>query len=192
MCHGPVLPEPAVSRAVFLDRDGVLNRAEVIDGKPYAPRVPGAFRLLPNAAKSVGLLKRLGFKVVVVTNQPDVAKKLIAPGDLELMNHRLYTELGVDSVKVCVHGQAEGCSCRKPKAGMLLQAATELGLSLQRSYMVGDRWSDIEAGRAAGCYTIKIERGYADERPTRPDHVASSLGTAVRHIFQREKHHART
>lgn len=180
-----------MKRAVFLDRDGVVNRSLRIEGRPVAPRSLSKFRLLPGTRRCVARLKRRGFLVVVATNQPDVAKGLISPSVLESMNRRLLERLEVDLVKVCMHAQDEGCSCRKPRPGMLLEAATELGIALGRSYMVGDRWSDVEAGRAAGCYTVKIERGYSNEQLSRPDAVVQSLAAAVRHIVQREKLRAR-
>ena len=152
-----------------------------------APRTPAEFRLLPRAAREISALKRQGFRIAVVTNQPDVAKRLILTSDLETMNRRLVEELAVDVVKVCPHAQDEGCACRKPAPGMLREAAAELGVTLGRSYMVGDRWSDVEAGRAAGCYTIKIERGWANERPSQPDAVVGSLAAAVQHIVKRER-----
>jgi D-glycero-D-manno-heptose 1,7-bisphosphate phosphatase len=179
-----------VRKAVFLDRDGVINRSLVIRGKPIAPRHFSEFRLLPGAGRNITILRRRGFRIAVVTNQPDVAKGLIKREELARMNARL-APLGADVVKVCAHAQDEGCACRKPKPGMLRAAARELGVSLRRSYMVGDRWSDVEAGRAAGCYTVKIERGYANERPAQPDAVVGSLGAAVRHILQRERRRAK-
>jgi D-glycero-D-manno-heptose 1,7-bisphosphate phosphatase len=165
----------------------VLNRSLVLEGRPIAPRKPREFRLLPGTAREIARLKRHGFRIAVVTNQPDVAKKLILESDLERMNARLLAELAVDLVKVCPHAQDEGCACRKPAPKMLLDAAAELGVAAGRSYMVGDRWSDVEAGRAAGCYTIKIERGWVNERPSQPDAVVSSLAAAVKHIVIREK-----
>lgn len=177
-------------KAVFLDRDGVINRSLAVNGRPIAPRRLEEFRFLPGASRSITSLRRRGFKIAVVTNQPDVAKGLISPEELERMNARL-APLGADLVKVCPHAQEAGCSCRKPKPGMLRAAAKELGVSLGRSYMVGDRWSDVEAGRAAGCYTVKIERGWANERPSRPDAIVKSLGEAVKHILQRERRRAK-
>jgi D-glycero-D-manno-heptose 1,7-bisphosphate phosphatase len=162
----------------------------VVKGKPLAPRRLAEFRLLPGARRNITTLRRRGFKIAVVTNQPDVARGLIARDELERMNARL-APLGADVVKVCAHTQDEGCACRKPKPGMLRAAARELGVALSRSYMVGDRWSDVEAGRAAGCYTVKIERGYVNERPAQPDAVVRSLGAAVRHILQRERRRAK-
>ena len=177
-------------KAVFLDRDGVINRAIVVDGRPYAPRNFGEFRLMPGARASVARLREAGLGVVVVTNQPDVGKKLIDPAELERMNQRLTAELGVDAVKVCAHRQDEGCGCRKPRPGMLLAAAAELDIDLGHSYMVGDRWSDVEAGHAAGCYTLKIERGYVNDQPVRADAVVRTFAQAVNHIIRRERNYA--
>lgn len=176
-----------MGKAVFLDRDGVINRSLEVQGRPVAPKTLSEFRLLRHAGRNISALKRQGFRIAVVTNQPDVAKKLIALSDLEMMNRRLLEELEVDLVKVCPHAQDEGCECRKPSPKMLLDAAGELGVSMTKSYMVGDRWSDVEAGRAAGCYTIKIERRWANEKPARPDAVVTSLAAAVKHIMNREK-----
>src|SRR5438477_9468911 len=136
----------------------------VVNGRPIAPRRLKEFRLLPGASRNITTLRGRGFKIAVVTNQPDVAKGLIDRDELERMNARLVP-LGADVIKVCAHAQDEGCACRKPKPGMLRAAAKELGVALERSYMIGDRWSDVEAGRAAGCYTVKIERGWVNERP---------------------------
>ena len=180
-----------MTKAVFLDRDGVINRSFVVEGRPIAPRVFADFRLLPGAERNIAALKRNGFMIAVVTNQPDVAKGLIDSAELARMNQRLLDELDVDLVKVCPHAQDEGCGCRKPAPGMLREAARELRVSLAGSYMVGDRWSDIVAGAAAGCYTIKIERGYSNEEPSQPDAVVGSMAAAVRHIISTEKSHAR-
>ena len=177
-------------RAVFLDRDGVINRSLAAKGRPLAPKRLKDFRLLPGAGRNITTLRRRGFKIAVVTNQPDVAKGLIELRELERMNARLLP-LGADLVKVCPHAQDAGCRCRKPKPGMLRAAARELGVSLSRSYMVGDRWSDVEAGRTAGCYTVKIERGWANEQPSRPDAIVKSLGEAVKHILKREGRRAK-
>jgi D-glycero-D-manno-heptose 1,7-bisphosphate phosphatase len=177
-------------RAVFLDRDGVINRSLAANGRPVAPKRLKEFRLLPGARRSITRLRRRGFKIAVVTNQPDVAKGLIDRDELARMNARL-APLGADVVKVCPHAQDAGCGCRKPKPGMLRAAARDLGVALGRSYMVGDRWSDVEAGRAAGCYTVKIERRWSNERPSRPDAVVRSLAEAVKHILEREKRSAK-
>lgn len=169
-------------RAVFLDRDGVLTDSQVIDGKAYAPRRLEDFRLLPDAAESVAALHAEGWRVVVVTNQPDVGHGLIAQDVLDEMHRRLVAATGVDAVFTCPHRQDEGCACRKPKAGLLLDAARVHDLALGASWMVGDRASDVEAGRRAGCRTVFIDRSYAEPAPHTQDATVSSLGAAVAYI----------
>lgn len=173
-------------RAVFLDRDGVISRSEVRDGKPYAPRRLEDFRLLPGVPKAVAALKRAGFLVVVVTNQPDIGNGLVAASMVQAMHARLRLRVPVDEIRVCPHRQGAGCSCRKPKPGMLRAAAKRWNIDLQNSYMVGDRGSDIVAGKAAGCYTLLINRHYSEPLPSRPDRTVSSLPAAVRIILSRE------
>lgn len=183
------------ARAVFLDRDGVLNRAEVRDGKPYAPRALQNFRLLPGAAEAVRRLKAVGFVVVVVTNQPDIGNGLVDDATVAAMHARLKARVPVDDVRICPHAQNENCACRKPAPGMLLAAADDLGLNLPASFMVGDRLGDIAAGAAAGCRTVFIDRGYAETRraraaappnvrgPASPDTVVGSLPAAAAFIL---------
>lgn len=166
-------------RAVFLDRDGVLVRNELRAGKPYAPRTLAEFELLPDALGATTALRQAGFVLVVVTNQPDVADGLVDRATVEAMHGRLLRELPIDAIKVCYHARSENCDCRKPRPGMLLQAARELDIDLAASFMVGDRWRDIVAGQAQGCYTVFIDRGYKERRPEDPDVIVSSLAEAV-------------
>ena len=173
-------------RAVFLDRDGVINRALVRDRKPYAPRHLGEFRLLPGAADAVAQLRSVGFLIIVVTNQPDVGHGLTSPQALAAMHARLSERLGVDAILVCPHRQDAGCACRKPKPGMMHQAQTDWDIDVRRSYLVGDRSNDIVAGRAAGLYTVFLDRGYAEPLLEPPDARVGSLRQAVRKILARE------
>jgi histidinol-phosphate phosphatase family domain/HAD-superfamily hydrolase, subfamily IIIA len=173
----------SIRRAVFLDRDGVINRSHVVDGKPYAPRHLTDFHLLPGAAASVDALVEAGFLVFVVTNQPDIGNRRVDPAAVEAMHDRLRGRLKVVDIYCCPHRQDEGCACRKPAAGMLLEAAERYSLDLAASYMVGDRSSDIEAGQKAGCSTIFIDRRYAEKLRVRPDATVGSLPAAVRHIL---------
>jgi len=172
-------------RAVFLDRDGVLNRAPVRDGKPRAPYQAKDFRLLPGAARAVSALKRAGFAVVVVTNQPDVGHGLIAPGELNQMHLRLMARTAVDAILVCPHRQNDGCICRKPKPGMLRRAIRRFGIDPERSYMVGDRSGDMAAGRAVGARTVFVDRGYPAEVGANHTPRARSLPDAVAMILGR-------
>jgi D-glycero-D-manno-heptose 1,7-bisphosphate phosphatase len=138
------------TRAVFLDRDGVINANVMRDGRPVAPTRLDEFRLLPGVEDAVRALKRAGFLVIVVTNQPDVRTGRTPRATVDAMHDVIRSRLEVDDIKACFHTDADGCSCRKPKPGMLLEAARERDIDLARSYVVGDRWSDVEAGRAAG------------------------------------------
>lgn len=171
--------------AVFLDRDGVLNRALVRNGKPYAPRILSQFRLLPGAAAAVRDLKAAGFLVIVVTNQPDIGNGLVDPGTVEEMHSRLRAKLPLDDIKVCEHRQNEGCACRKPAPGMLLDAASDWDIVLADSFMVGDRIGDVVAGRRAGCTTVFVDRGYAEGRGTGWDIRVRNLPAAVAEILKR-------
>jgi D-glycero-D-manno-heptose 1,7-bisphosphate phosphatase len=165
--------------AVFLDRDGVIVVPEIRDGRTFAPRRLSDFRLFPQAAKSLQSLKQAGFLLVVVTNQPDVANGLIPRSEVDAMHAIMQHKLPLDAIKACFHSQTDGCECRKPKPGMLFEAANELGIDLARSYMVGDRRGDVEAGRAAGCDTLFIDHGYSEPAPVAPGHVVRSIEEAT-------------
>jgi D-glycero-D-manno-heptose 1,7-bisphosphate phosphatase len=166
-------------RAVFLDRDGVLTVPEFRDGRSFAPRRLEDFRLYDDAAQCLGRLKAAGFALVVVTNQPDVGNGLVERPVVEEMHRRLAEALPVDAIEVCYHRQADGCDCRKPKPGMLRRAAERLGIDCRRSFMIGDRGTDVAAGQAMGCATILIDAGYRGEHPGIPDHTVGSLTEAT-------------
>jgi D-glycero-D-manno-heptose 1,7-bisphosphate phosphatase len=174
-----------LSRAVFLDRDGVINRSEVRDGKAYAPRTLADFRLLPGVPAAVRALKQAGYLVIVATNQPDIGNGKVDAAVVDAMHERLRRVLPVDAIAVCPHRQDEKCPCRKPAAGMLTDAATHFRIDLTASFMVGDRWSDIVAGRTAGCYTVFVNRGYRETLTIKPDAVVTSLPAAARLILAR-------
>ena len=173
-----------MKRAVFLDRDGVINRSLVRDGKPYPPATLEEFELLPGVPEAIAALRAAGFVIVVATNQPDVATGKQRREVVEAMHDQLRRQLAIDAIRVCFHTDADRCTCRKPLPGMLTTAAAELGLVLGTSFMVGDRWRDIDAGRAAGCRTAFIDYGYAEKRPEAPDIVVDSLAAASRWILE--------
>lgn len=164
-----------MNRAVFLDRDGVLNRAVVREGRPYPPPSVEELEFLPRVAEAIDGLRRAGFRLIIVTNQPDVATGVQQREVVEQMHERISRVLAVDEIKVCYHVDRDDCSCRKPKPGMLLEAANRWSLDLNNSFMVGDRWRDIEAGRAAGCKTILIKYDYDERQAESPDAVVHSL-----------------
>lgn len=162
-------------RAVFLDRDGVINRAIVRDGKPYPPVSLMELEILPGVHEALQKLHDASYLLVVVTNQPDVARGTAKREDIELMNAFLSSQLPIDDFKTCYHDSGDKCCCRKPLPGALLEAAQEHNIDLSKSFMVGDRWRDVEAGASAGCKTFFINYRYAEQRPDAPDFIVSSL-----------------
>lgn len=168
--------------AVFLDRDGVLNEVELRDGIPHPPTCAGDLRLLPGVVGACHRLRRLGFALVVVTNQPDIARGNQNRFEVDRMHDVLRRRLPLDDILVCPHDDADNCPCRKPRPGMILESAARLNLNLAASACVGDRWRDVEAAKRAGVTAIFVERGYAERRPTDADAVVASLPDAVRFI----------
>lgn len=169
--------------AVFLDRDGVLNQAIVRDGKPYPPPTLAEFQLISGVQQAIQHLHAEGWVLIVVTNQPDVARGAVQRFQVEEMNEYLLSLLPLDEIKTCFHDSADNCQCRKPEPGALLAAAEQYDLNLKNSYMVGDRWRDIEAGQRAGCKTIFIDYGYAEKQPENADFTVSSLQEATQIIL---------
>lgn len=165
--------------AVFLDRDGVLNRVRVTDGVPHPPDHVDELVLLPGVPEALARLRAAGFPLVVVTNQPDVARGTQIRQRVEEINAELRACLPLLDVLTCYHDQRDGCPCRKPKPGLLLAAARRWRLDCPRSYLIGDRWSDIVAGQAAGCHSVLLERPYSGRDRCNPDSCAVDLGEAV-------------
>lgn len=178
-------PAPA-RKAVFLDRDGVLNRALFRDGKPYPPSTVNELEVLPGVPAAVKKLKDRGFELLVITNQPDVSRGTQSRDAVERINRALASSLPLDDILVCYHSDEDNCDCRKPRPGLLLQAARKYGIDLASSFMVGDRWRDVDAGHNAGCKTILIDSGYRERPPDRPpDARVGSLGEAAEWILER-------
>jgi D-glycero-D-manno-heptose 1,7-bisphosphate phosphatase len=166
-------------RAVFLDRDGVINEAIVKNGRPYPPAHLGELVIPVDVPAALAGLKQDGFLLIVVTNQPDVARGTTPRSVVDGINGHLRETLLLDDIMTCFHDEADQCACRKPRPGMMLQARDDHGLDLARSFLVGDRWRDIDAGHAAGCRTIFLNRGYDERQPDSPDFVCVSLSEAA-------------
>jgi D-glycero-D-manno-heptose 1,7-bisphosphate phosphatase len=175
--------DPLMRRAVFLDRDGVLNETTVRDGTPYPPASVEDVKLLPKVPEALVRLAQHDLQLIVITNQPDVARGTQTRIAVERINQHLVEQLPINAVFTCYHDTADGCECRKPRPGMLLQAARALGLDLQRSFMVGDRWSDIVAGQAAGCTTFLLDVPYSQRQRCAPDYAVASLYEAANLII---------
>jgi D-glycero-D-manno-heptose 1,7-bisphosphate phosphatase len=161
-----------------------LNEAVVRNGKPYPPRELSDLRLVRGARDALERLSRSIPFLFVITNQPDVARGAQSRERVEAMNDELARSLPISRVYACFHDDADNCECRKPKPGALLAAAEEFGIDLRSSFMVGDRWRDIDAGAAAGCTTIFLDRGYDERMPGHaPDLVVRTLDEAVERIL---------
>jgi D-glycero-D-manno-heptose 1,7-bisphosphate phosphatase len=177
-------PGNRMRAAVFLDRDGVLNRSIIRAGKSYPPTSLDEFQILPGVVDACRALKQAGYVLVVVTNQPDVARGSQSRQVIEAMNSKLMTEVVIDEIKVCYHDDSDRCFCRKPQPGMLLEAARDWNIELSRSFMIGDRGKDIQAGKRAGCMTILVEGCQSESIETKPDHVFVGLHEAAGWILQ--------
>jgi len=177
--------DPRARRAVFLDRDGVLNRAIVREGRPYPPATLEGFEILPGVPEALWRLHDAGFLLIGATNQPDVARGNQCREVVEAMNARLLAESPISAILVC-YEDGDDCPRKKPNPGLLEEAARTYGIDLAASFMVGDRWKDVEAGRRAGCQTIFIDLGYDERRPDPdPDYIAADLADAALWILSR-------
>jgi D-glycero-D-manno-heptose 1,7-bisphosphate phosphatase len=175
----------APRRAVFLDRDGTLIRALLVGGVSVPPRTLAEVEVLPGVAHALEELKDAGFLLIVVTNQPDVARGTQRRHTVDAIHAFLARSLPIDDIACCYHDDADRCQCRKPLPGMLVDAATRHHLDLASSFMVGDRWRDIEAGRRAGCTTVKVgQPPSSDDRVIRANYEVQDLREAAQVILR--------
>jgi D-glycero-D-manno-heptose 1,7-bisphosphate phosphatase len=169
--------------AVFLDRDGVINRVTVRNGTPHPPSHAEQFELYEDVPDGCARLKAANFLLVVITNQPDVGRGTQSREAVEAMNLKMQSALpSLDRIEICYHaGERYGqpCDCRKPRPGLILRAAAELNIDPRRSYVIGDRWRDIDCARAAGCRAIFIERRYKESLREAPDFTVADFNDAV-------------
>jgi len=170
--------------AIFLDRDGVLNRAVVRGGKPYPPNCVEELAIDAGVLEALGRLAAAGFLLIGITNQPDVARGTQTRQRVEEINQVLLDRLPLKQIRVCYHDDKDHCGCRKPQPGLLTAAVQEFGVELGASFMIGDRWKDIEAGRRAGCSTIWLQADYSEAwQGGPPDYTATDLNDAVDFIL---------
>ena len=169
------------NKAVFLDRDGVLNRATVRNGKPYPPASLDELEIIEDVQEALAAFRQMGYMLIGATNQPDVARGVTSKELVESINAFLMDRLPLQEIRVCYHDDADDCHCRKPLPGLMLDAAREYDIDLSSSFMIGDRWKDIDAGKSAGCRTIWINRGYVEKEAT-ADFTTTSLLDAVNWI----------
>jgi D-glycero-D-manno-heptose 1,7-bisphosphate phosphatase len=170
-------------RAVFLDRDGVLNRPVVRKGKPHPPSNLNDFQLYDDVVDGCVRLKAASFLLVVITNQPDVGRGIQSRVAVEAMHLKLQSALpSLDRIEICYHGgerYGQLCDCRKPRPGLILRAAADLNINPKQSWVIGDRWRDIDCARAAGCRAIFIDRGYKEKLRNAPDFTVTNFRDAM-------------
>jgi len=164
-----------LNSAVFLDRDGVINQALIRENMPFSPRNIDELVILNDVSEAVSLLHRYGFVTVVVTNQPDIARGFMTLDTLLKIHDAISARTSLQYFYSCTHDEDYKCNCRKPKIGLLIDAARDLNLDLSKSFLVGDRWKDIRAGQSAGCQCFFIDNGYSEQQPSPPFHTVASL-----------------
>jgi D-glycero-D-manno-heptose 1,7-bisphosphate phosphatase len=170
-------------RAVFLDRDGVINRGLVRHGKPAAPFSVAELEILPGVRQALGQLRDAGFLLIVVTNQPEVGRGSGSREDVEAIHRYLRSTLPLDDIRVCYHDDDAKCACRKPEPGMVYAAAVDHQVQLAASFLVGDRWRDVAAGKAAGCKTVLVN-AFPEPTYVEPDVALADLPAATRWILE--------
>ncbi|ABS77266.1 HAD family hydrolase [Coxiella burnetii] len=171
---------------VFLDRDGVIVVPEFRNGRSFAPKTLEGFSYFPDTKKTLVRLKTAGYLLIVVTNQPDVGNGITSLATIENMHNKMRQELPIDHIEVCYHSQKDNCHCRKPKAGMLLNSLKKFNIIVQKSFMIGDRSSDIEAGRKLNLKTIFIDHHYQEPITANPDYICQDLSQGVEIILREE------
>ena len=172
-----------MKKAIFLDRDGVVNKAFVREGKPFPPMNLDSVHILDGVCESIIKLRQAGYEIVVVTNQPDIARKKIEFKKVQEIHKYISEKTQIRNYYICPHDDIDNCECRKPKIGLLLSAAYDLNLDLEKSIVIGDRWRDIQAGQQAGCKCFFIDYSYRERRPIKPYIKVSSLEDAVKRIL---------
>ena len=170
-------------KAIFLDRDGVINKIIIKNGLPFSPSSFAELEILPGVKESILKLQKLNFVCLVVTNQPDVSRGIIEKKTVVKINNYLKDKIKLDDFFVCYHDDHDNCKCRKPKSGLLLDACKKWDIDLKKSYMIGDRCKDIEAGKRAGCKTIFIDCNYKEAKPKNTNFTTDSLLNSV-HIIE--------
>lgn len=174
-------------KAVFLDRDGVINVLVPRDRGLYSPRNIDEFELFPWTSRALSRLADNGYELVVVTNQPDIARGLLEISELEKMHQKLCALTPIEHIYICSHDSSDHCDCRKPRPGLLLRAARDLKLDLGTSWTIGDRDSDLQAGQSAGTQTVFIQSGQeALPLHSVPTSVECNLESAVSHILDKD------
>ena len=175
------------SKAFFLDRDGVINKSSIINGKPVAPTKLADFKIIKDVKKSFIYLKEKGFLTIIISNQPDIKKGLLNKSVLRKMNQKLKKEVKVDDIFICEHTDDDRCNCRKPKSGMILDAKKKWNIDLKSSYLIGDRWRDIYLANRLKIKCFYIDKNYKEKKPKKYNYKVNNLFHAIRTLKINEK-----
>ena len=165
-------------KAIFFDRDGVLNKSVIVNRKPYPPKTVAEVIIPDGVKESVLELKKMGFTLIVITNQPDIARGSTTYKAVNDINDFLKTNLLLDDVYCCTHDDSDNCTCRKPKPGMIIEAEKKWNINLEKSFLIGDRWKDIQAGKNSGLKTILIDYNY-NEKFIEPDYKVKNFKNII-------------
>ncbi len=172
-----------MNKAIFLDRDGVINQAYIANRKPYPPKNINELKILPFIPEALLMLSKAGYKLITITNQPDVIRGTICKKEVDAIHQALLQTLVLDAIFTCFHDDHQNCNCRKPLPGLIFTAANIYNIDLKKSYVIGDRWKDIEAGHQAGCTTFFIDYQYNEKKPDFCAFQVSSLQEAAKIIL---------
>lgn len=164
-----------MNKAIFLDRDGVINRVIMHNGIPNPPIRLSDVYLITGIKELIKKWHDDGYIVIVITNQPDVANNIVTKNKVDKINKYLKSEVMFDDIFVCYHNGNDNCNCRKPKVGLFIEAKTKYNIDFSKSYMIGDRWKDMEAGEKVGCKTIFIDNNYEEKKPIGPDYTFNKV-----------------
>jgi D-glycero-D-manno-heptose 1,7-bisphosphate phosphatase len=175
------------NKAVFLDRDGVINYAIIKNGKPFSPNTLKEFVLVKDVKKSLDFLINHGFMLIIVTNQPNVARGLTTKDSQEEINNYIHSLLDITDIFACYHDDIDICECRKPKPGLIINAIEKYDIDLKRSFLIGDRWKDIEAAKSIGCRSIFLDNSYQEKQPKLYTYTTKNLADAVKLIINEDK-----
>ena len=165
--------------AAFLDRDGVLNASIMLNGAPCPPRRVSEVEILPGVREAIDLLIQNDYLPIVITNQPDVSRGSKSISDIKQINEHIGIEIGLTNFYICPHDDDDLCACRKPMPGLIQLAVKELGIDLSKSFLVGDRWRDVQAGQAMNLPSFFIDYSYNESQPNQPFTRVNSLLEAV-------------
>jgi len=171
-----------VHKAIFLDRDGVLNKAPIINGIPQSPKEIDDVKIISKTYSALKKLKLMGFCLVIITNQPDFRRGTTSKTKLQTLNNHIGKLTKIQNIYTCFHDDLDNCLCRKPKPGLILMAANDLNIKLSESYLIGDRWKDIEAAQNAGVQGFFIDYKYKERQPELPYIAVDSLYHAATYI----------